>query len=117
LKREGLSLWWLLLLIGFIPGIFTLSCVVQLKRTGRSLGWLLILPLTGWLLGYLIIHSLSDLNFLTNEQMYSGLYIERDGNLLDLKRDEKLLLTFDTTVATRDYIREEAQKFVNPTGR
>ena len=58
---------------------------------------------------------------LTEEQMHSGLYLEREGKTLYLKREnvdeaeDEILEAFFPKITSQEYIREQAQKFVKPT--
>ena len=115
-----------LLVVGvYIFGIF-FGAVMELKRKGQSL-WGLIYLLLGWFPGFIIIKFLlTDFNFLprilTKEQMDSGLYLERDGERLYLKKEnadeaeDEILDTFFPKITSPEYIRAEAQKYINPSG-
>ena len=86
----------------FTIGLWVNECLI-LRRKRRSLWWIFL---------GLATRSLKSRRILTEEQEASGLYLEWNGQLIDLKREGKTLFTFSAPVATPDYMREEAEKFV-----
>jgi ABC-type multidrug transport system fused ATPase/permease subunit len=82
-----------------------------LRQKGWSLWWMLLLPVP---LGPTIILFLNNwrIGILTEKQMQSGLYLEKEGNLFILKRGDEVLTNFYSKTTAIPFIREEAQKYV-----
>ncbi len=115
-KQKGRSIFWgLVVIIPFISGVVleffpSLYDWFFLVDAISFIGWIILMCLP-----YSVLLFFS--NILTEEQTASGLYLEKVGKVLYLKREneDEVLATFLPKITLPDYIREEAQKFVKPS--
>jgi len=100
-----------------MPWTCLIACGYVLNQKDRSLAWLLlflftllVFPLTS--IAAWVIVMLPEKSLLTEEQVRAGLWVEREGVFLNLKKGEEFLTTFPRSMTTKATIRQEAQKYV-----
>ena len=104
------TILWAILCIMPLTSLF--ACYSVLNEKSRSSAWLLLLFVPPCFIGAWIILMLQPSSLLTKEQVRAGLWIEREGVFLNLKKGEEFLTTFPSDMTTKATIRQEAQKYV-----
>jgi len=113
LSEVNVALIWFLLILYIITEVLLIYAFIwALKQRKLSRWWLLVVLFIPFGLLYVDLLLLSEDRYLTKEQRKSGLYIDRDGELLDVKRNGEVLQSFYAKATKPEFIREEAQKFV-----
>jgi len=107
----------ILAILCIMPWTCLIACGYVLNQKDRSLAWLLlflftllVFPLTS--IAAWVIVMLPEKFLLTEEQVRAGLWVEREGVFLNLKKGEEFLTTFPRSMTTKATIRQEAQKYV-----